>query len=640
MADRTQVRDLNLDSPLRPVAEPVDTYYRPTAKTVNLETGGADVEGGGTFRSLAESIGAVTPVIQREISEWEKLRQEEAVKEGAVARIKNQKSFKDAQAAGMIRPAENPWFVKGYLQQDGRLSGANYREALMTAWGQSPAKNSDNLGDFQKFQGDFRNKWIQENDGKTPDWMDGFAPKMQQADNELSARHVAHRMKVLEDTQEQNTEIEVNKILAAQKDRELQAGNDPDLIEASRPAVANELSVLASDLVRKGMDGSKVNKIITDQANALGVEFRDPSFARSVIKDINTGSGKLGDTTYAKQKLEASENHIRSVNRQEKLDAWRDEDRPFEVENRNHAVQARAQQVKTWEKQAKSEIREERIQGLTSDISNQIRVNGVIDPNKLALLNKEDWRAAAQMEDYQRTRQVRAQEIIPDQHAASQMNERIATNPESVREHDIWAGVRPGGWTYEQARTMSNELQQRMNSPARGILKNNLDYKNLDTSLNAAVSKNMEAARTGAGEAEAGRARIRFRKIAEDIYSGPGTEGEKAVALDEAYLKELERSNKIAKGLMNPGGVLEVTPTPAEAKAEREKTARQQEKAAEEARIKAEEAKYIPAHHVKRLLENYNDPDAKAAFDAKYGPGASVLVGTGGMGGRYLKERK
>jgi hypothetical protein len=167
-----------------------------------------------------------------------------------------------------------------------------------------------------------------------------------------------------------------------------------------------------------------------------------------------------------------------------------------------------------------------------------------------------------------------------------------------------------------------------MNNPARGILKNNRDYANLDQSLNAAVSKNMETAKTGAGEAEAGRARIRFRKIAEDIYSDKNTtEGQKAKALDDAYLAELKRSNDIAFEMMKQGGPAAERPAP--------KTPAQKKTDDAAAKAKAVEATLIPQAHVKQLIQNGGNQEARDEFDKMYGPGASSKVLLGGPDTRY-----
>lgn len=622
---REQVADLRTSSPIRPTASPVDTYYRPVANTVQLE-------GGGDFADLARSVGLATPVIQKELSEYEKAEQEKQVLEGAKARLANQKSFKQLQQEGKIEPGQNPWYWKGFMQQDGRISALEYDEAMRTAYMESDARNSDDPKQLQAFMAKYRQDWLSNHKDATRDWMDSFIPGIQKSENNLSAQHVAHRNKVLVETQERNTGIEISKLLAIQRDREIQAGNDPDLIAASRPAVAAQIQALTADLVRKGMSGKRANEIIAEQIIARGVDDRDPDYAREMLGMIGTGNGKVADITEIKTKIQTGENHIRSINRQEKLDLWRDADRPFEVAARDHAVKSRSEQEKTWGRQQKSEDREERVRGLTSDISNQIRINGVIDPNKLALLTKDDWRAAAQMEEYQRTRQVRAQEIIPDQRAVAAMSLRIATDPDSVRESDIWMGVRPGGWTDNDARSMSNELQQRLNSPARGILKGNRDYINLDQSLGAAISKNMETARTGAGEAEAGRARVRFRKVAEAIYADKNlNEGEKATKLDEAYLAELTRSNKIAREMMGAGGAAEATPTLTETKAAEAK------KKADDAAAKAKEieAKLIPQKHILQLIQNGSNEEARSEFDKMYGPGAAAKVLLGGPDTRY-----
>jgi hypothetical protein len=613
MAERKQVEDLETRSPLSPVARPVDNYYRPVADTVQLE-------GGGDFADLAQSVGVAVPQLQKILTEAEKREQEKQIQEGAKARLTNQKSFKQLQQDGQITPGQNPWYWKGFMQQDGRISALNYDEAMRTAYMTSDARNSDDPAALSKFMAEHRQQWLTEHKDATPDWMDTFIPGIQKSENNLSAQHVAHRNEVLVQKQEANHGIEVSKLLRRMTENELFAGNTPEDVEAGRKATAAQIEALTADLVRKGMNGKKANQIIAEQVIAQAVETKDTSLL-DILKDVKTPGGSIADITEIRQKVDSAGQHIRTMNRQETQWQWALDDRPDVLESHAWAKETRAKQREAWAKQQTSDDRAERVRGYTSDIVTSIQERGIIDPNTLALLRKDDPGAAMTMEQYQKGFLGRASTVVPDQRVIASMQMRIRSNPGGVTEAEIWAGVGKR-WNNDDARAMSDELQQRLTSPAAGVLAKNQSFQTLFRTVGTTVVKNMEASKTGAGEAMSGLAQEEFRDLVEGIYTDNAIPAnQKKAKMTEAYLATIKKYNQLATEMMNDMSGNKNTPTTPTKTPDKN--------------TPPGPAKFIPSEHVNQLLSNPRDPELRAEFEKTYGPGSVEKVMSGGAGGRY-----
>lgn len=453
MADRVQVnQDLGLNSPLRPVAAPTDAYYKVTPDTVQLG-------GGGDFADLAKSVGLATPVLQKALSEEEKFQHEQEVKRGLTARLTNQKNFKDAQAAGLIRPAENPWFIKGYMQQDGRLSGMNYDIAMRTAWMSDPSRNSDNPQDFQKFQNDFRTQWIKENDGKTPDWMDGFAPKMAQADNNMAAQHVAHRQQVIEETQKQNTGIEISKSLTEMTEvlNSPETRMLPGADAAIRQSYTDRFTALGKDLVAKGMSGKDFNAIVAEQSMAFAKKNSDESLL-DIAKNVETGSGKLGQIAHINAQFVEADHQIRAQRYQELVQAEYIAATPERAAQRVHALKAIEHTEKQWKVQQASEDRAEAHRGFASAAYMGFQAGKKEDPEMMLKWSAADPEGFATFQNWKHTQLVNKAQIIGDQVQAAQMMMQIDRDASTVSVQSIYSQVRPGGINMDQANNLRARL--------------------------------------------------------------------------------------------------------------------------------------------------------------------------------------
>jgi hypothetical protein len=503
---REQVADLNVASPLRPVSRPTDAYYQVKPETVQLEF--FQSEGGGEFADLAKSVGLATPVMQQALAEEDKFLREEQVKAGITARLKNQKSFKEAQDAGLIRQSENPWFIKGYLQQDGRISGMNYDAALRTAWMSSEARNSDNPQTLDKFIGDFRNQWIKDNDGKTPDWMDGFAPKMAQADNNLSAQHVAYRQSIIEAAARENTGIEIRKLLDIQSALEADPVTGAFDPQAGRDATAKQIQLLTADFVKKGLDGKVVNGLIADQIITKGIELQDPDYARSMLAQIKTPGGSVGNITDIAHKIAIAESTIRDKVWSERMHLEHTEDRPFQVAQRDFGMQQIEHTKEQWAKAKISDDRTERVRAKTNEMTMKVLAGRAITEQEYLSLAKDDASAAAWVKNFRHTMLTQNAEIITDQRAVASMMLQLAADPDSITAKDIFGGVASGKWNFGTAKTIWDERQQMLTQDPAA---KDPYFASLNHGLVAALTADVTNV-SGSAQLDASNASVEFRK--------------------------------------------------------------------------------------------------------------------------------
>ncbi|SKA17795.1 hypothetical protein SAMN02745126_04007 [Enhydrobacter aerosaccus] len=147
--------------------------------------------------------------------EYLKDSREEEFKLGQMKAQESQEKFADAQAKGIIPQGANPWFIKGYQNQDGRVTGMDdYYNQMQSAYLQSPAKSSDDPAVFQKFMQDFKKQYMATLPAdRTADWWDGFRQSSGLADERMAREHANNITQAVIAKQETNTGAEINAIL-------------------------------------------------------------------------------------------------------------------------------------------------------------------------------------------------------------------------------------------------------------------------------------------------------------------------------------------------------------------------------------------------------------------------------------------
>jgi len=598
---RVQTSDLKTGSPLSPVARPVDTYFRPTTDPI---TPVPLTE----FEDLARQLNIATHTTTGLLVEKAQELNSEEHKAGVAARIKNQKSFKDAVQAGEIKEAQNPWFVKGYMQQDGRVSALDFDAAMRTAWAGSPVKNSDDPQALSKFMADYRKQWISDHESKnkTQDWLDGFIPGLNASQANLSAQHVAHRQAEISRAVRENTANEIGTLLSNQQTLEDGMSPTDPIVQESRMATARHIQNLTKDLVKKGLSGSDANKITAEVVIAKGIELKDDGYARGILDEIKTPGGSVSKIADVAAKLNSAETLISNHKWQERMHSEHDEDRPFAVAQRDFGLKQIEHSKEEWAKGKISYDRGERVRALTNEMSMKVLAGQVIDPRDYQALAKDDASAAAWVQNFRHTKLVQDAEIITNQQAYAGMMLRMSDNPWNITARDIFGGVESKNWNMGVAMTMWNERQQ-MTGPGQDKANNDPNFTSLNHGLVSAITADVTNI-SGSAQLDASRASKQFRKAYAEIQANDKlTPSEKDAALDKKQLELMEHYNKI--GLMKSKAA-------ADAGMAKPSTIRgESKKPAGETPKKSDGPLPIPPSAVQYLLQH---PETRADFEKKY----------------------
>jgi hypothetical protein len=301
------------------------------------------------------------------------MREEKDVEAGEAARLQakreaNRKGLKDAVDAGAIPPGANPWFQKGWRRQQQRLAAEDYEQQLHAAYAQSDVKNSDDPEALGSFVDGFTQKYIEDrqlSEAGGSDFNQVFVPMMQQAQHGLYNIHTTQRIQKIEQEVEQNTQKEIGNSLT-----------DHFLNGTPIEAVGSKISSVLEEQYKNGLDGTKANKLAVDAITANAVENLDPSML-DALDHIKTGSGNLGDITYAKDQRRQAEAQIYSLYHQ-----------------RREADQAKAKLEQEKATQAiYSSATKKLLADPTADISDELKGLSDINPEKVETV--QNWKQAA-----------------------------------------------------------------------------------------------------------------------------------------------------------------------------------------------------------------------------------------------------
>lgn len=537
MADyrRVQAPDVATAPDIQVYARPLDSYVRPGPAQIS---GLGSEAGDSSINALADALKILSPIAQGTISEVHKEYSAEEIAKGRLAREANQQQFKSAGIFG----AQNPWFVKGYMQADGKLSGEEFYQSTTRAWQEQGIGNKDDIGAFNQFMTEQKKAWIERNSAKSSDWRDGFMPELAKAENNLLNHHISTVQARIETTAKDNFGVLVAKSLSDQFAREADPGAGAGDTGAQRAAVAADLQAQGTEWVKRGMRGQDVNSILTKQILAAAVENHDTTLIEgpnSLIAQIKTPGGSIAQIADIKKAIDDTSQHIRALVRQDKINAQQDEDRPFAVEARDMGRLQREHTVKEWEVQQKSQDRTERARGLYSELMADVLESKAINHAKLLRLNADSPQHAESVLSFKHTRATQSAEIITDQRAAAKVFLQIATDSAAVDNKTIYDGVAGGRWSLGVAENMMN-TKRSLEAPGADVVSRDPYFQSYLHSLTGSIGG--DGLGTADGKRNAGLAAVEYRLLAVDIYKDKNlTEGQRIGALKEASDKVLAR---------------------------------------------------------------------------------------------------
>ena len=191
------------------------------------------------------------------------------------------------------------------MQQELVNKAKIFKDELYKEWKDKGIVNNTDPQAFDSFfaekSRDFRDK--HKLDGyDSADVATAFIPNVEAARSNLFERHINERMELM--SSENQRLLGDNTVSAIENAYE--ASGDFDV-----EALGVDLTNVSKDLVAKGMNGSKVNEILINTITQQAEDLEDDDILQ-VLSQIETATGTLADTAYAKQKIDEAETNILS----------------------------------------------------------------------------------------------------------------------------------------------------------------------------------------------------------------------------------------------------------------------------------------------------------------------------------------
>lgn len=285
MANRQPVDRGRLRARITPIATPVDTFVQQKGST--------------GLSQLAESLRDLAPAVSQ-FSDVQAKRQskrdQEAGAKAAREFFESGKSAREAIKAGLIRPDESSWFQLGAKEQMGRVSAGRFSTDLQNAIENDPKmQESTNVGDFDKFLGEFRKSWLKENVGdenRDLHFERGFGAMSDAYTEDSRRQFVAQAGNRLVKQVGDNHYQEVFQML----DHEVSMNTKPE-------AIAEALNLLNDRSIATGMNPRSANLAMVQALGDL-VQRDGNTELFDVLKKVRTGSGNLYSTAFAQDTIQ------------------------------------------------------------------------------------------------------------------------------------------------------------------------------------------------------------------------------------------------------------------------------------------------------------------------------------------------
>ncbi|TAJ97152.1 MAG: hypothetical protein EPO10_14625 [Reyranella sp.] len=172
---------------LRPQANPVDTFVRPTEPLKS------------SLMDVAQSLAQVQPKLDRFVSE--KAHQQaiaDARDAEAKAMVATSKSWDEAIKNGEAPAGASPLYRRVFEETQGKVHGLNTAQAQLWQEWVSPENTIRTTQDPEvigKWFADRRKKFF---DGKSNDWINGFSPAFAQVQQQLTQKIIGDNVKYIE----------------------------------------------------------------------------------------------------------------------------------------------------------------------------------------------------------------------------------------------------------------------------------------------------------------------------------------------------------------------------------------------------------------------------------------------------------
>ena len=333
------------------------------------------------LRSLDIGIGRFSEAGKQMLTE----DREEQFKKGQLAQEQNQKDFSKAVEDGVIPQTANPWFIKGYQNQDGRVAGNNYYTEMRAAYANSEAKGSDDPKVYEKFVQGFTKSYMEKlGADKSAEWMAGFQTVSDGARRTLASEHASQAEAAVIAKNEANTGAEINVVLNGTKDPQ---------------QAAEAINALGEKMRLMGMPRASFEKVAAEAILAKA-KLGDPGMLKALdyVKTGDNGATLASNPKVVSARVD-TENWLTEKRRGDQRWAWAVEDRQWNLQQREWAKQSHAREEERYKQQQAEFGRHEKARSLMTIIQTSAMADpaGAYANNREALteLSKVDPAAAS-----------------------------------------------------------------------------------------------------------------------------------------------------------------------------------------------------------------------------------------------------
>jgi len=455
---RVQVRDLRDAPSLRPQASPVRGYFQEQPKRLPESD----------LTQVANALSDVNPDIQRALQQKQKVTTVEDQAEAQRKYRETQMALGEAVRKGEIREGQSPAFRRAWRQSHLRVKGKEFGAFLRDQYANSPVSNSTDPEAAAEFAQEQYEAFLEQNEeihsADNIDMTEAFIPEVDRQINSLTQQHQQLAMQRTEKQARETLGTEINLIvdenLAADPGEVMEAAPNAETVEGARAStIASSVQSRIDEMIANGMNGTDANRIAIETLAGT----QDPDLMRSVLGQIKTGSGTLGDTKAARETI----NQV--------------EDQAIQREMRNYRFRNQL------EDDRKAEARAEAVDGYTTQLmealsgsskAQRMETLRSFDPIEYAQNNGiTDRRTVDELIRIDQSLSNATGDVQEDTERIQDMYRTMMDDPESISQTDIIDGI---GEFYDVNRGMSILSDYKSMAGSDGAPKDH-PYLNLST---------------------------------------------------------------------------------------------------------------------------------------------------------------
>jgi hypothetical protein len=283
---------------LTPVAQPTQQFGAPEVR--GTTAGSRLMQVGKALQQIAPGI---QNVLDRQWSAETEGQKLQAAAEMQRQQINNQQQLKQAVQDGKIPFANNPWVMVHLDEMMGEKVAKDSLSSAYQDYSQDPIQFTDDLQQVQKFYSDRLN---QITEGMNVWQRNAAAPVLQAGMQHLLIQHVDQRREQLPKEWAMGFDDSVSSAIDTTYTGNPLIGKLAVGATTQTPMDGLAASVRSQmDRAGKVLDWTNVNKLAVDSIVEKAEQHGDYHLAEELMNRINTnGNSKLGDTAYAKSKLD------------------------------------------------------------------------------------------------------------------------------------------------------------------------------------------------------------------------------------------------------------------------------------------------------------------------------------------------